>query len=84
MAKYMIRTRDWKGSYDPFPKGWKTFGDEDEIQTGQDCYATIFVKGKPKYKKTPQEIYDICETLDNEDVEGFSKKFMDDKLIVEK
>jgi len=63
MAKYLVVTRDWKGTYDPFPKGWKVFGNEDEIQTGQDCYATILFKGKPKLKKTPQQIYDAFERL---------------------
>jgi hypothetical protein len=63
MAKYMIRTRDWKGSYDPFPKGWKIFCNEQDINTGQDSCATILFKGKPKHKKTPQEIYDTYEHL---------------------
>ena len=64
MAKYIIETRDWKGSYsERMPKGWKLFGSEDEIETGGDCFAQIFYKGKPKAKKTPQEIYDIYESL---------------------
>jgi hypothetical protein len=90
MAKYMIVTRDWKGSYDEkMPKGWKLFGQEDDIQTGQDCYAMIFYKGKPKQKKTPQEIYNIYESLFSEDVKGFSNDvdsegFREDKIIIEK
>ena len=72
MTKYFIMTRDWKGTFDSLPgKGWKVFATEDEIDTGQDCYAQIFYKGKLEKDKTGQDIYNIYERLMSEDVDGY-------------
>ena len=90
-TSYYVNIRDWKGSYDGVGKGWKMFAGEEDIETGGDCYATIFYKGKLEKNKTGQDIYDIYEKLlAGEEVEGYDngvqivdgEEYIDDSVIV--
>ena len=79
--KYKVVTRDWRGGYDSFPKGWKVLAGEDKVDTGQDCFATIFYKGSGKPKLTGQEVYDIHDNLlCGEEVDGYDLD-EDDNLV---
>jgi len=81
--KYRVITRDHKSIYtDGDVKGMFLFGIEEEIETGQDCFAMVFSdEFKEGSETTPQDIYDIHEFFEcGEDVLGYS---WDDGLIVE-
>jgi hypothetical protein len=82
MAKYIIMTRDWKGSYDSHPKGWKLFCGEDEINTYGDSFAIIYYKGKIMRKKSGQEIYDLYESMWNKDIDGYD--IIGQDILIEK
>lgn len=70
-------TRDWKGQYAKSHlkevKGWHLFGSEDEIETGQDSYCTIYCDTFPNIQEhSPQTIFDVIEAIEcGEDVNGF-------------
>jgi len=82
--RYKVITRDWKGTYEKSPKGWVLFAGEDKISTGQDCFATVFSKGKSTKKMSGQEIYDIHESLlCGEDVEGYDLDAKEDSILIE-
>lgn len=82
--RYMIVTRDWKGTYSDFPKGWKLFAGEDKINTGQDCFATIFSKGSGTRNLSGQDIYDIHESLlCGETEDGYDLDEKNDKILIE-
>jgi hypothetical protein len=82
--KYLINERDWKGQYDSIPSGWKTFCGEEDIETGGDCFAQVFIKGKPKRKLSGQEVYHLRNKLLSEDVKGYELDVEDDRVVIEK
>jgi len=85
VIRYKIITRDWKGTYSEVPTGWILFAGEDKINTCQDCFATIYSKGKSIKKLTGQEVYDIHNSLlCGEDEEGYDLDAKDDSILVEK
>lgn len=66
--KVVVITRDWRGAYDQNiikARGMTLYGPETKIETGQDCYAMVFVDENTEIPA--QELYDIWYDLQNEE-----------------
>jgi len=83
--KYLIMTRDWKGTYDSIPAEWKLLYNESQIDTGGDCYAQILCQGKKKININGQELYHLWNALlCGEEIMDYKLDDKNDKIIMEK
>lgn len=80
--RYIVITRDWKGQYCLNGViGMRLVGGEEDVETGGDCFCMVFSEKETKW--SAQEIYDIHNSLNEEDVEGFTYDPEDQDAVIE-